>query len=51
MKYTYITSVPVGGDAFVGNTHAEAADAAKLIFRCQIECICLTLIASKTRRV
>lgn len=51
LKYTHVIPVPIGGDAFVGDAHAEAADTAKLIFRRQIERVRLTLIASKTGRV
>lgn len=48
---TYVASVPVGRYASVGDAHAEAADAAELILRGQVEGVRLTLVASQARRV
>jgi len=48
---SYLVPIPVRGDAFIGDTHAEARYASKLICRGQIEGIRLTLVASQTRCV
>lgn len=48
---SYLVSVPIRGDAFVGDAHAEASYASKLICGGQIKGIRLTLVASETRCV
>lgn len=47
----YLVSVPVRGDTSVGDAHAEASYASKLICGGQIKGIRLTLVASETRCV
>jgi len=45
----YLVPVPVRRDASVGDAHAEASYASKLICRGQTKGIRLTLVASETR--
>lgn len=47
----YLVPIPVGRDASVGDTHAEASYTSELIRRGQIKGVRLTLIASQSRCV
>lgn len=51
MFLSYLVPVQVRGDASIGDTHAEARYASKLICRGQSKGIRLTLVASQTRCV
>jgi len=48
---SYLVPVPIRRNASVGDAHAEASYASKLICRGQIKGIRLTLVASETRCV
>lgn len=50
-RHTYIAPVPIRRYTRVSDAHAEAADAAELIFRGQVEGVRLALVTSKARRV
>lgn len=51
ISLSYLVPVPVRRHASVGDAHAEASYASKLICRGQIKGIRLTLVASETRCV